>query len=124
MTTTIKVLNWNARGIKNKKEELSTYIDDYDIIVVTETKSNNKDSLKFKGFNVIEKKFLKRINSAGGLAIIIRKDLKIKKLDDINLNVSSIEILGINVEGLDRELNCFAMYVDRVQLKIEIRGEK
>lgn len=60
-TTTIKVLNWNARGIKNKKEELSTYINDYDIVILTETKSNNKEKLKFKGFNVMEKNTLKKL---------------------------------------------------------------
>lgn len=74
--TTIKILNWNARGIKNKKEELSANINEYDIIIVTETKCSTKENLKFKGFKVIEKKYPKKVNSAGGIAIIVRQDLR------------------------------------------------
>lgn len=108
--TTIKILNWNARGITNKLEELSKRIYDYDIVIITETKRNNKDVLKFKGYNVVEKKFLKEEKSAGGIAIIVRQDLKIKKLNEIIVKSSNIEILGVNISGLDRELNCFAIY--------------
>lgn len=106
----IIILNWNARGIKNKKDELSSKIVNYDIVILTETKMSNKERLKFNGYNVIEKNYTKKINSAGGLAIIVRKDLGITKIKDISLNSSNIEMLGIKISGLDRELNCFAIY--------------
>lgn len=31
-------------------------------------------------------------------------------MEDIILNVTSIEILGVNIQDLDREINCFAIY--------------
>lgn len=111
-TIKIKILNWNARGIKNKKEELSNKLYDYDIVIVTETKMNNKESLKFKGYSVVEKNYPIKNKSSGGIAIIVRQDLKINKLKEITLKSANIEILGIKISGLDRveRLNCFAIY--------------
>lgn len=88
----INILNWNARGIRNKKDELSTNIYNYDIVILTETKMSNKERLRFKGYNVIEKIYPKKINSAGGIAIVVRNDLGIVKLKEITLNSTSIEI--------------------------------
>lgn len=95
--TIIRILNWNARGIKNKIEELSNRIFDYDIVIITETKRNNKEVLKFKGYNVLERKFIKKDKSAGGIAIIVRKDLKMRKLNEIVSHTANIEILGANI---------------------------
>lgn len=104
-TTKIKVLNWNARGIRNKKEELSTRLQEYDIVILTETKMNNKESLKFKGYNVVEKNSPTTTkNSAGGIAIIVRNDLKTNKLKEIDFKTGSIEILGLKIGGLDTEI--------------------
>lgn len=108
--TIIKILNWNARGIRNKIEELSKRVYDYDIVIITETKRNNKEILKFKGYNVLEKKFIKKDKSAGKLAIIVRQDLKIRKLDEIVSLTNNIELLGVHITGLEKEINCIAIY--------------
>lgn len=50
---TIKILNWNARGIKNKIEGLSQRVYEYDIVVITETKRNNKGSLRMEDYWVV-----------------------------------------------------------------------
>lgn len=106
----INILNWNARGIRNKKDELSTKMYNYDIVILTETKMSNKERLRFKGYNVIEKNYPKKTISAGGIAIVVRNDLRIVKLKEIDINSTNIEMLGIKISGLDRELNCFAIY--------------
>lgn len=86
MTTimTIKILNWNARGLSNKIEELIKRVYEYDVVVITETKRHNKEVLKIKGYCVLEKNSPKKEKSSGGIAILVRKDLKVKVLNEIN----------------------------------------
>lgn len=48
---TIKILMWNARGWKFKKEELLKFMEDIDIGIITEIKNKIEDKFKIAGFN-------------------------------------------------------------------------
>lgn len=41
---------------------------------------------------------------------LVRQDLKTHKLKEITVKSANIEILGVKISGLDRELNCFTIY--------------
>lgn len=49
----IKILLWNAREWKNKKEEIVKRIQDYDVCIITEIKNKIKKDFKIPGFIVI-----------------------------------------------------------------------
>lgn len=110
----IKVL-WNARGMRNKKEELMKRIQDYDVCIITELKNNIKqDFLKILGFVVINKSSHRtgRI-AAGGIAIIVRNNIRVKEITKINSSNVNIEVLGIQILGLTKELTIIAVYKTR-----------
>lgn len=46
-------INWNARGIKSKKPELSKRFINYDICCVTETKIKKQEYFNFAGYNCL-----------------------------------------------------------------------
>lgn len=40
----------------------------------------------------------------------MKKNLQVTILDDIKTKSTDIELLGVNIRGLDREINCFGIY--------------
>ena len=52
MNNNIRLLQWNARSIRNKKDELFHFLlkTDIDICLLCETWLNNKDSIKHQNF--------------------------------------------------------------------------
>lgn len=106
-----KVLLWNARGWRNKKEELIKRIQEYDICVITETKNKINEGFKVSGFITIIKNSL-RVGAgvSGGIAIMVRKDFKVKELTNIKSGDVNIEVIGIQITGLSKELVIVAVY--------------
>lgn len=51
-----KILLWNARGWRNKKDELIKRVQQYDICVITETKNKINENFKISGYITIIKK--------------------------------------------------------------------
>lgn len=51
----IKILLWNARGWRNKKDELIKRVQQYDICVITETKNKINENFKISGYITIIK---------------------------------------------------------------------
>lgn len=77
----MKIVVWNARGLKTKKEEISHRIQDFDIAVVTELKNKINEKCNMPGFNVIVKDSQKISKvAAGEIGIMVRKDIKIREL--------------------------------------------
>lgn len=44
------ILVWNARGLKNKRAELSKRINRYDIVIITETKAKKTELINISGY--------------------------------------------------------------------------
>lgn len=111
MEMEIKILLWNARGWKNKKEEIIKRIQDYDVCVITEIKNKIKEDFKIPGFIIIIKNS-QRIGmvAAGGIVIIIRKGIRVKEITNIRSTNVNIEVVGIQVVGLSKELTIVAFY--------------
>lgn len=70
-------INWNARGIKGKKPELSKRITNYNICCIIETKIKKQDYIKFAGYNCIRgDRIVNNGYGAGGVMICISKGIK------------------------------------------------
>lgn len=60
-----KILLWNTRGWKNKKDELIKRIQDYDICVTTATKNEVNEDFKILGYITITKDRMRKGASRG-----------------------------------------------------------
>ena len=69
----IRILQWNCRGINNKKGNFERIIHNYDIILLNETWLKQKNNFALKKCTIIRKDFSKNIG--GGLIIAVRSDL-------------------------------------------------
>lgn len=74
-----KILVWNARGLKNKRAELSKRINRYDIVIITETKVKKTESINISGYEVYrQEKTVTVGKNSGSVAIYVKKTLKPK----------------------------------------------
>lgn len=75
---TIKLMTWNANGLKPKITELRAYLQqlDLDIALINETKMTNEDKLRIKDYQIIRND---RTARGGGVAIIIKNCIPFKE---------------------------------------------
>lgn len=70
----IKLVNWNANGIKSKKSTVIEFLSRHkiDVACITETHLKNTDTFRINGFNVYRTD-RDSTHSSGGVAILIKK---------------------------------------------------
>ena len=94
----IKILQFNANGLKNKFNELSNWLNNEDIKIaaIQETKFNTKSKIPtIPNYTLI---FENRANNGGGVAFLIHKSLNFQRLPEIK--DPHIEHIGIKVDNL------------------------
>src|SRR5436190_4537316 len=88
---------WNARGVKNKRWELKKYINDFDIICITETKLKPNDRLISSGYNTYRKDGRQNGNSvSGGVAVLVRKQFHQSPVK-INVILDNTDCVGVQL---------------------------
>ena len=108
MNNNIRLLQWNARSIRNKKDELFHFLlkTDIDICLLCETWLNNKDSIKHQNF------FCYRLDrqhgGGGGVAILIKKSINHELLNPQNTKV--IKNIGVRVKSSNEFLDIYSCY--------------
>lgn len=97
------ILIWNARGIREKRPELTKRIRDY-IFAITESKIDNNYIFNISGYSSI--RLDSTNNRSGGIIIFIKKELDYKILDcrSILNNNNSCDVAGISIDKLDLDL--------------------
>ena len=90
----LRIFQWNAHSIRNKKHEILNICHNFDILVLIETWL--KPNIKFflKDFSIVRNDRI--TDSAGGICICIRKNLIFKKIDcfvDIPNVLESLNII-------------------------------
>lgn len=103
----IRTVVWNCRRIKNKKNELTRRIVDYDITILTETKSSRPGSIYFTGYRTISKESKE---NSGGIAIIVRKEIEFETINSWYNIGDNIDILGIRITNPKEKFNVIAVY--------------
>lgn len=107
----LKVLLWNARGIRNKKEEIIERIKNTDIAIITETKNRKKKNLRITGFRIIMNNTVERCKiEAGGIAIALKKDLQWTEIDGVQNPSENLKLLGIKIKNFEKTMNIVAIY--------------
>lgn len=78
------MLVWNVRGWWSKKEEIKEKVKEYDIVILTETKSKKEQEIKIPGYKIITKNnYNNTLDGAGGVTIIIRENMNAEIKEDI-----------------------------------------
>ncbi|KAL4125739.1 hypothetical protein QTP88_009979 [Uroleucon formosanum] len=91
----IKLVNWNANGIKSKKSSLMEFLFRHkiDIACITETHLKNTETFKINGYNIYRKD-RDTIHSSDGVAILIKRTIKHHQLTNPELiNIEAISII-------------------------------
>lgn len=110
-TTSLNILNWNSRSIRNKESEFFNLLDNQniDIAVVTETWLRPDISIYHHDYTCTR---LDRSSSeatrGGGVAIFIRKGIKFTQSGGLNTNV--IEALQVTVHTDATPIHLVAAY--------------
>uniref|UniRef100_A0ABD2XED7 Endonuclease/exonuclease/phosphatase domain-containing protein n=1 Tax=Trichogramma kaykai TaxID=54128 RepID=A0ABD2XED7_9HYME len=106
--SSLKIIQWNSRGVMGKIEAKKLFID-YDIIVLTETFLNEGDSYTLKGFNAI--RFDRVSNSRGGILFLVKSHIAYNKLDlNILYNFEQIELAAITIDTNLGPIDIIAYY--------------
>lgn len=90
----INIVVWNARGIKEKREEIVKNIKEYDIFAITESKIDMLYSFTVAGYSTVRLDSMS--NNSGGIIIFIANTLNYK-----TINVNSKRMLIITVMPLE-----------------------
>lgn len=95
MNPNINILSWNARSVRNKKEELFSFLmsQNVHICLLSETWLNKNITIKNKEFYCYRKD--RNNTNGGGVAILIRKNIKHEIIPNVNTDV--IENIGLKV---------------------------
>jgi endonuclease/exonuclease/phosphatase family metal-dependent hydrolase len=104
----INLMFWNARSICKKQIETHNYLIDNNIQIalISETWCKKTDNIKFPNYHCY--RLDREGNRGGGVAILIRKEIKHQLLPDLRLTV--IESIGISITVNGRNLNIFSVY--------------
>ena len=105
----IKLVNWNANGIKSKKSTVIEFLSRHKISIacITETHLKNSDKFKINGFNVYRTD-RNSTHSSGGVAILIKNNIQHHQStipDMINL-----EAIAITVSTDGHDIKIIAAY--------------
>lgn len=103
-----KIIQWNARSINNKYPEFCRNIEPYDIVMLSETWLWPEDNFSVRGFDVVRTDRMDQMG--GGVAILIRKDIKYIILQDLIDANQEIELCGLEIEVAGKPLSVLSCY--------------
>lgn len=108
-TKTLKILNFNANGVKNQKEEIKTFLQlqNIDIAIITETHLRASD--KFKIANYVTHRKDRKDRQGGGVAILIKKNIKHYPYPNTEEN-HNMETTGIQIDNEKLKMKIYAIY--------------
>lgn len=105
----LKLLNWNANGIKSKKSTLLEFLSQHqiDIVCITETHLKATEKFKLNGY-LIYRTDRNSTHSSGGVAIIIKKSIKHYQSDSPTL--THLEATSVVISTDKYNLKILAAY--------------
>lgn len=83
---------------------------DYDILIITETKTRKNDKLYFREYNTINMSRERGEIAAGGIAIVIRNGIKFDQIQVKGYNPDEVECAGIKTKIPNRDLLIIGVY--------------
>ena len=107
--TTLRIMFWNTRSIKDKQIEIQRTLNNYDIIICVETWLNANLHIQFPGFFTLRKD-RQHGQGGGGIAFFIRKNLAFIELTKLISPDLSVELCGIKITNVLPTIDIIACY--------------
>lgn len=111
-TTSLNIVHWNCRGIRNKKAEFFDFLisNNIHIACLDETKLNSSIRFSHNQFSIYRLDNTGGIISKGGVAIVVHKSIKSDIMRSFDTEI--IEALGITIRDPSNQqrLNIVAAY--------------
>ncbi|KAL4143757.1 hypothetical protein QTP88_006044 [Uroleucon formosanum] len=104
------LLNWNANGLKNKRNTLLAFLTHHniDIACITETHLSSLDKIKFPGYILHRTDRVTQSRAMGGVAILVRARIKQQVIP--NLNLLSLEAVAVLIKLNNRYVTIVSAY--------------
>lgn len=107
----IKIIFWNCRSFKPKKNEILTIIENYDIMIQVESWLKASDKLKVPGFTVFRKdRTLTEDKKRGGGILILVSSCFNFVSNSVNTPGSSVEIFGLRISDIKPSFQILVCY--------------
>lgn len=108
MNKILKIVSWNARGIRYKTDELFQFLDTYeiDICLLCETWLNPNISIRNQHFCCY--RYDRHERRGGGVAVLVRKQIRHKLLG--RKNTTNIENIGVQIYHNEDIIDIYACY--------------
>lgn len=99
MANTLKILQWNANGILNKRDELLELAArlQSDVLIICETKLRAIDKFYLPGYFTLRNDRNGGRGRGGGVIVAVRKGIKFNK---VRTNFDGAELIGIKIMDL------------------------
>ena len=120
----LNLIHWNANSLNNKKREFDQFIlNDLnpDIVSVNETKLSDFRAnmlLNYENYNIINKSRHQNKNGAGGIAILLKKNINFIQIVDNAFNELEIIVINIFIKNITLTL---VSYYNAPHLNLNIR---
>ncbi|KAL4143760.1 hypothetical protein QTP88_006047 [Uroleucon formosanum] len=104
------LLNWNANGLKNKRNTLLAFLTHHNIdnACITETHLSSLDKIKFPGYILHRTDLVTQSRAMGGVAILVRARIKQQVIP--NLNLLSLEAVAVLIKLNNRYVTIVSAY--------------
>lgn len=97
--------------MRGKREEVTKYMEEYDVVVISEVKMRERDNLKFSGFRTYHKLREEGRMAAGGILILVKNKIGQEAMGDVGGGEETIESLGVRIRGEEgRMINLIGIY--------------
>ncbi|GFW90422.1 probable RNA-directed DNA polymerase from transposon X-element [Trichonephila clavipes] len=104
---TFKIISWNADGLQNKMDELTSYIadEDLDVVALQETFLRPSDDLNLANYSTHRCDRL--THRGGGTAVLVKKSIP---HHGIKINTSTVESTTIVIESQPNNITICSLY--------------
>jgi exonuclease III len=104
-------INWNANGLKKQRNSFAAFLSHHnvDIACVSETHLINSDTIKFSGYKIYRYDRPLNRRPAGGVAIIIRNNIKYNQMPIIS-DLRSLEVIAISLTINNKLITLISAY--------------
>lgn len=104
----VRILQWNCNSYTQREAHLHQISENYDIIILVETKLNDSSQISIPNFTTIRRDRLD--TRGGGIIIAIKNDIPFSTLDTVLHIPSTLETLAATVNINGTEISIVAVY--------------
>jgi len=104
------LLNWNANGLKNKRNTLLAFLAHHNIGIacITETHLSSSGKIKFPGYILHHEDRVTQSRAMGGVAILVLAQIKQQVIP--NLNLLCLEAVAVLIKLNNRYVTIVSAY--------------